>query len=117
MSPAAYVSASECGDAMTQSAMNECVLKEYKASDKTLNQTYREVFKHTEGDQRKLLKAAQNAWIGYRDSDCKFQSYRSGEGAVRPMNMALCLKEKTIQRTTELKKMLDCPEGDVSCPI
>lgn len=109
--------AANCGDAQTQSEMNRCFYADYNKADKALNSTYQKVIKLTSGEQRKLLQSAQKKWISYRDADCKFQTYKSSDGTVSPMNSAICLQTKTEQRTKELESMLKCPEGDVSCPL
>ncbi len=115
--PLAQAVASNCGDAQTQSAMNQCFSADYKEADKALNSTYQKTLKLTSGEQRNLLQSSQKKWISYRDADCKFQTYKSSDGSVNPMNTAICLQTKTEQRTKELESMLKCPEGDVSCPL
>ena len=109
--------AADCGDAQTQSEMNQCFYAEYGKADNALNKTYQKALKLTSGEQRNLLQSAQKRWISYRDADCKFQTYASRDGSVNPMNTAICLQTKTEQRTKELEDMLSCPEGDVSCPL
>ncbi|MBN1087280.1 DUF1311 domain-containing protein [Erwinia aphidicola] len=115
--PLAQAVASTCGDAQTQSEMNKCFSSDYKEADKALNNTYQKTMKLTSGEQRNLLQSSQKKWISYRDADCKFQTYKSSDGSVSPMNTAICLQTKTEQRTKELESMLKCPEGDVSCPL
>jgi Uncharacterized protein conserved in bacteria len=109
--------ATDCSNAQTQSEMNQCASADYKKSDNELNMTYQQVLKLTSGEQRNLLQSAQKEWIRFRDADCKFQTFKSSDGSVNPLNTALCLQSKTEQRTKELKSMLNCPEGDVSCPL
>lgn len=115
--PLTQAVAADCGNRHTQSEMNQCFTADYKEADKALNSTYQKALKLTSGEQRNLLQSAQKKWIGYRDADCKFQTYKSGDGSVSPMNTAICLQTKTEQRTKELESMLTCPEGDVSCPL
>lgn len=115
--PLTQALAADCGDAQTQSEMNQCFSADYKKADKELNNTYQKALKLTSGEQRNLLQSAQKKWISYRDADCKFQTYKSSGGSVNPMNTAICLQTKTEQRTKELESMLKCPEGDVSCPL
>ncbi|CAH0199052.1 hypothetical protein SRABI13_01681 [Erwinia aphidicola] len=107
----------DCNNAQTQLDMNQCASAEYKKSDNELNNTYQQVLKATSGEQTNLLKKSQNKWIEYRDTDCKFQTYSSRGGSINSMNVSHCLTGKTEQRTKELKEMLNCPEGDVSCAL
>lgn len=115
--PVIQASAADCNNAQTQGEMNECAVADYKKADKELNSAYQQALKKTSGEQRNLLKSAQKKWIFYRDADCKFQTQNTIDGSVYQMNMGICLKNKTEQRTKELKDMLNCPEGDASCPL
>ncbi len=115
--PLAQAVAADCGNAQTQSEINQCASADYKKADKELNNAYQKALKLTSGEQKNLLQSAQKKWISYRDADCKFQTYKSSDGTVSPMNTAICLQGKTEQRTKELQTMLNCPEGDVSCPL
>jgi uncharacterized protein YecT (DUF1311 family) len=115
--PLTQAVAASCGEAQIQSEMNQCFSADYKEADKALNSAYQKVQKLTSGEQRNLLQSSQKKWISYRDADCKFQTYKSSDGSVSPMNTAICLQAKTEQRTKELESMLNCPEGDVSCPL
>ncbi|OON41819.1 hypothetical protein BTJ39_01270 [Izhakiella australiensis] len=115
--PVAPALAVDCANATTQADMNQCANEDYKKADGELNTTYKQALKATSGKQKSLLQAAQKKWIEYRDADCNFQTFKSKDGTVWPMNVSACLQDKTQQRTKELKSMLNCPEGDVSCPL
>lgn len=115
--PLTQAAAADCSNARTQREMNQCATTAYKAADKALNAAYQQVLKQTSGEQKSLLQSAQKKWIGYRDADCLFQAFTSRDGTMNAMNTAACLQTKTEQRTRELKAMLNCPEGDVSCPL
>lgn len=115
--PMASAFALDCNNAQTQLDMNQCASTEYKKADKELNDTYQQVLKATSGEQTNLLKKAQGKWNEYRDADCKFQTYSHRDGSINSMNVSHCLTSKTEQRTKELKEMLNCPEGDVSCAL
>lgn len=112
-----YAFAADCDKAETQLELNQCTSELYKEADKKLNQVYQEVLKRTSEKQTNLLKNSQNLWIKYRNIDCKFQSFKSQGGSVYPMVMISCLIQKTKDRTKELKAMLECPEGDATCPL
>lgn len=101
--------------AATQSDMNQAANADYKKADARLNKVYREVLNKLEASQKTDLKAAQNAWIQYRDLDCKFQSSGAQGGSIQAMLIAGCLTDKTQARADELNTLLQCKEGDVSC--
>lgn len=115
--PFIQASAADCNNAQTQGELNECAAIDYKKADKDLNSIYQQALKITTGEQQSLLKSAQRKWVIYRDADCKFQTQKTIDVSVYQMNVGICLKNKTEQRTKELKDMLKCPEGDVSCPL
>ncbi|MBS0057056.1 lysozyme inhibitor LprI family protein [Yersinia sp. Marseille-Q3913] len=115
--PTSQVLALDCNNAMTQLDMNQCANSEYKKADTELNRTYKQVLAKTSVAQRALLKSAQLTWIKYRDADCTFQSSATEGGSVHPMIISACLTHKTEERTAQLKSFLNCPEGDLSCPL
>ncbi|CFR05425.1 lysozyme inhibitor LprI family protein [Yersinia kristensenii] len=115
--PLGQALALNCQNAVTQQDMNQCATSDYKKADTELNRTYKEVLAKTSVGQRALLKSAQQTWIKYRDADCTFQSSATEGGSVHPMIISACLTHKTEERTTQLKSFLNCPEGDLSCPL
>ncbi|OAT34342.1 putative periplasmic protein [Buttiauxella brennerae ATCC 51605] len=111
----ANVLADNCGDASSQAGLNECYGNEYKKQDDLLNQTYKQAMKLATDTQKTQLKAAQNAWIAFRDADCAFLTSGADGASVAPMVHAQCMTDKTRERTELLKSTLHCEEGDVSC--
>ncbi|CNH95702.1 MULTISPECIES: lysozyme inhibitor LprI family protein [Yersinia] len=107
----------DCKSAVTQLDMNQCANSDYKKADAELNRIYQDVLAKTSVAQRPLLKSAQLTWIKYRDADCTFQSSATEGGSVHPMIISACLTQKTKERTALLKSFLNCPEGDLSCPL
>lgn len=112
-----YALADECDNANTQTDLNACSAAQYQAADKKLNQTWQDVLKRAEPAQRDLLKKAQSAWITLRDADCAFISSSSQGGSVQPMVNNQCLTDKTNEREAFLASLLQCEEGDLSCPL
>lgn len=109
--------ADECTNASTQTEMNTCTAQQYQAADKTLNQTYQAAIKRAEAPQRELLKKAQQAWIALRDADCAFIGSGTEGGSVQPMIVNQCLADKTNEREAWLATLMQCEEGDLSCPL
>ncbi|HDG1691854.1 TPA: DUF1311 domain-containing protein [Kluyvera georgiana] len=112
-----YALADACDSANTQAELNSCSAGQYQAADKKLNQTWQDVLKRAEPAQRDLLKKAQSAWIALRDADCAFISSSSQGGSVQPMVNNQCLTDKTNEREAFLASLLQCEEGDLSCPL
>ncbi|MFZ3618412.1 lysozyme inhibitor LprI family protein [Leclercia barmai] len=109
--------ADECANASTQMEMNTCTAQQYQAADKTLNQTYQAAIKRAEAPQRELLKKAQQAWIALRDADCAFIGSGTEGGSIQPMIVNQCLADKTNEREAYLATLMQCEEGDLSCPL
>lgn len=101
--------------AQTQTDINQSAANDYKKADANLNKVYRDVFNKLDATAKADLKAAQNAWIKYRDLDCKFQSAGVAGGSMQPMVVSGCLADKTAARTKELNGLLHCKEGDMTC--
>lgn len=109
--------ANECDKAITQLELNTCSAQQYQAADKKLNQTYQAAIARAAAPQRDLLKKAQQAWITLRDADCAFIGSGTEGGSVQPMIMNQCLAEKTVEREAFLASLMQCEEGDLSCPL
>jgi len=109
--------ADECDNATTQLELNTCSAQQYQAADKKLNQTYQSAIKRAAAPQRDLLKKARQAWIALRDADCNFIGSGTEGGSVQPMIISQCLTEKTVEREAFLASLMQCEEGNLSCPL
>jgi uncharacterized protein YecT (DUF1311 family) len=73
-----------------------------------------------DADGKKALAAlttAQRAWLAFRDAECAFVGSRTAGGSISATIVASCLAGLTDKRTDALKAYMDCPEGDLSCPV
>jgi len=95
-----------CADAQTQTDMNICWGKEYKAADATLNQVYGQLMRKLDEAEKTQLKQVEAAWLKYRDANCEFVADRYKGGTIRPMIEAMCLADTTRNRTTELRNQI-----------
>ena len=105
--------------AVTQLDLDQCAGSDFDAADKELNKIYRELLSRLpDSADQKALKAAQLAWIAFRDKDCEFEAGPvEGSGSIRPMVAGMCLADRTRTRTAQLKTFLNCEEGDVTCRV
>ena len=92
-----------CADAQSQTEMNICWGKEYKAADAQLNAAFREFVSKLNPEETAQLKTAQLAWIKFRDANCEFVADQYKGGSIRPMIAAMCLADVTSTRARELK--------------
>lgn len=87
----------------------DCVMKQTKLWDKRLNTSYKELMERTEVPQQEFLTAAQRLWIKYRDANCDF--YYAGQGSIKQIHTAECLRSMTRDRTCELQEANNMESG------
>lgn len=95
-----------CPEAMTQFAMNGCAAREFQKADAELNKIYREMMKDAGTAEKVKLRAAQLAWIKFRDAHCDYEAFGNKGGSIYPMVYSFCLAEVTGERTRQFKEIL-----------
>jgi len=101
--------------------LNQCAGEQYHKADARLNAVYRKVLEikdkallearnHNDSDlikynQQSLnkLKAAERAWIQYRDLHCDAVRHEYEDGSMSPMIWGFCMAQTTLDRIEELK--------------
>ena len=116
MSPAR---AQDCKAGKTQADLDACAGEGFARADGALNVTYKNVLDRLRDERatRTLLVAAQNAWLGFRDGECAFESAATIGGSIHSMIVTECRTSLTKARTDALRRLLTCGEGDMSCPL
>ena len=95
-----------CANAQTTAEMRDCAGREYQKADGALNKAYRDLMAKLDDEgQKSALKAAQQAWIKYRDANCEFESYQNRGGTIYPVVYTGCLTLMTVARTKELREL------------
>jgi len=117
LSPTAIAEKYDCGDPLTQAAMNACASEIAKKSDAELNALYKQVEQRLEGEKKARLVAAQRSWIAFRNAECKFMTSGADGGSIYPMVSNQCFDGLTKKRIEDLKAYLNCPEADSACPV
>lgn len=117
--PGGAAQAQDCYAALTQQAIAECAGGDYQKLDAELNKAYRSVGARLAGNDKKkqLLTSAQRAWIEFRDNECRFAASGVEGGSVYSTAVASCAANLTAARIAALRAYLNCPEGDVACPV
>jgi uncharacterized protein YecT (DUF1311 family) len=109
----------QCLDMRSQNEMNTCEAERYQKADTDLNQAYRELISKHKSEALFLekLKLAQQSWVKFRDAYVESIYYQKDKlqayGSVYPTCKAILLTRLTIERTRELRQMLNPAEGDV----
>ena len=109
-----------CSGAMTQMDLNRCYCTQYTKADEELNRVYQQVLDKNRDETRfvEKLKAAQRAWVSFRDAHMESlypetDNPQAAYGSVYRMCYCMAETELTVERTKQLKNMLNPVEGDV----
>lgn len=120
--PLAARAQQDCFDkATTQLESNDCAGKQHQEADAELNRVYKAVLAKYEKDPLFIekLRAAQRAWLAYRDAEieAKFPHAAEGNyyGSIFPMCDALYRARLTEERTRKLREWLDGGEEGDAC--
>ena len=110
--------AQECAD-QTQMGLDQCAGAAYKKTDAQLNKIYGQITARLKDapDTKAQLVTAQKAWIAFRDAECKFLAGNAEGGSIYPMLVTQCRADLTQKRVDDLAPLLECEEGDMSCPV
>jgi uncharacterized protein YecT (DUF1311 family) len=106
----------DCQNALSQSAMNICADRDYRAADAKLNAAYAKLMAVTGDDGFKAkLRVAQRAWLSFRDSQCTYETADNEGGSIHPMVYAGCLTRLTKDRTKALNALAACQKDAEKC--
>ncbi|MGE0179573.1 MAG: lysozyme inhibitor LprI family protein [Sphingomonas sp.] len=106
-----------CTEPMTQMDMNACEEIEFQRADLELNQVWAEAIAQAQRYDRGLdrttdtragyetvLRAAQRAWLTFRDQHCTWQGYQDARGgSMEPMSYSACRATVTRARIEQLR--------------
>jgi uncharacterized protein YecT (DUF1311 family) len=93
--------------AQNQHELNIAAGKEFEQADHELNAVYKQLMARLDKDEQKKLVTAEQAWIKFRDADCKFAASPNEGGSIYPLVYAGALTAKTLARTEELRGYLE----------
>ncbi|PTQ72508.1 lysozyme inhibitor LprI family protein [Celeribacter persicus] len=107
----------DCANAMTQTEINICAGRDYKAADEDLNLVYQSAMAVAkEWDlglsedlccASEALREAQRAWIPYRDKVCEATGFLVRGGSMEPMIVARCLENITRRRIEDIRAVYE----------
>jgi uncharacterized protein YecT (DUF1311 family) len=117
-----------CGDAISQMELDQCAGQQYRKADARLNAIYHKTIDLMKGDladaqkdkdpnqikyvQQSIdkLRAAEKAWVQYRDLHCEGARHQYEGGCMNPMIWGFCMADTTLDRIKELKSAYE--DGD-----
>ena len=107
--------AQDCASPVTQADLGRCAYEEFLVATEAYAVSYKTLAESRAQKPRNQLRHTQKAWIHYRTAACDFESSASQGGSVQDMVKWRCATRMTRARTEELIRLINCPEGDVSC--
>jgi uncharacterized protein YecT (DUF1311 family) len=111
----------DCANAMAQMELNQCAYDAWEAADVELNDAYTRAMALLKGWDADLpedekggadaLKAAQRAWITFRDKACEAEGYAMKGGSAEPLLVYGCMRQLTEERSAQLNGLVDAYEN------
>lgn len=111
---AGTAAALDCSNASNTHEMNQCADRDFQAADAKLNRVYQSTLAAMRESEQSppydakswenALRAAQRAWVAYRDAECKDlvpMEWTGGTGTT--VAVLGCMTEKTEQRIKDLE--------------
>ncbi|SDH18614.1 Uncharacterized conserved protein YecT, DUF1311 family [Alloyangia pacifica] len=95
-----------CSDATTTVEMRECRSHEYEAADAELNAVYGQLKAMASDAVMAQVRAAQRAWIPFRDAACLAEAAPYEGGSIQPLIHVSCLTRLTQRRSEDLRTLL-----------
>jgi uncharacterized protein YecT (DUF1311 family) len=95
-----------CPQARTQFELNRCAARARDSADAELNKVYQQIMREAGGTERVKLRAAQHAWLKFRDAHCDYKSVGNKGGSIYPMVVSFCLAEVTTERVKQLREII-----------
>lgn len=86
----------------TQHEMNQQAYADYKKADAKLNTAYKRLMAKLSKSRQAKLKAAQVAWLKFRDAESVFLASEMEGGSAEPMLHSGAMANLTQKRTKEL---------------
>ena len=112
----------DCIDPQSQMEMTYCAAVDYEKADADLNAIWPEIVAAARASDEyvaeqvagtdvpttlEALRAAQRAWIKFRDAQCEYEAYEMFGGTGQPMLGSLCLARLTRERIDVLARVLE----------
>lgn len=89
---------------MAQQSLNLCAAYRYGEADRELNRVYSEIVDQLVEDGS--LRAAQRAWITFRDLACVAETEGFEDGSMYPFILNGCLERQTLRRIDDLNQFI-----------
>jgi hypothetical protein len=81
--------------------------EEYVKADKYLNDIYSTFIEAAGIENVQAIKMSQVAWIRFKEKHCNVNYEATSVNSVAPLNIDLCLRVMTENRSNEIKRIMD----------
>ncbi|MEW7008537.1 MULTISPECIES: lysozyme inhibitor LprI family protein [unclassified Lentilitoribacter] len=92
----------DCNNVSTTVGIKFCLSDQLNLADGELNRIYKALRSDQDDEANELLKAAQRAWIAYRDAECARVADTARGGTLAGVLDLSCHVDMTKARTEEL---------------
>lgn len=99
------LAAQDCQNPTTTAEMRACENKRYEDADRKLQAVYSQALASVGADRKEKLRAAQSAWILFRDKNADFSASAAEGGTMAPLLRVTALADMTEQRLKELSRL------------
>jgi uncharacterized protein YecT (DUF1311 family) len=93
--------------AQTQAAMNREAHASFQKADARLNSLYAKVLASVDDEGKEKLKAAQRAWVAFRDAEAALRADEARGGTMAPLLYENAREELTEARIKQLRSLLE----------
>ncbi len=92
--------------AQNQHEMNQQAFEDFQKADAELNKTYNRLLAKLDDIGKQKLRAAQRAWVAFRDAQAEFEADDMRDGSAAPLLHSGSRARNTRDRTAALKEHL-----------
>lgn len=96
-----------CAEATTTAQMIDCAGAHFETADRELNQVYQSLLSRLGEQQRAALRAAQRAWVAFRDAEARFAASVAEGGSLAGV---IELAEKAALTEARIKALKQAAE-------
>ncbi len=104
-----------CIDKDTATAV-ACQERETRIWDERLNASFKDARAHVDAATGEALKAAQRAWIAFRDAKCAVSEIEYGGGSMATVMVADCKRTETGRRALEMQAIAVEADATIFAP-
>lgn len=106
LAPAVAAQDVPCDPEGSQVELNACAAEAFRDADAEMNRVYQQVLRAVSEGVEARVRAAQRAWLPFRDAHCDVEAAVAEGGSMQPMVRGFCLAAVTEERTEHLRGYL-----------